>query len=154
DHFAEGENENGKDRAKDGGLKGKDQPGKRSDKRPKDNALERGELANQVVDEHGEADDGEAVGDEDKLDVGARADVAMNVAGKRDVLLPEDNPVAGEDQQKKHEFWIAENGQEIFQRFRNAGWRSIAEFFRFAEENQDGEEHQEDAESRHAKNIF
>ena len=78
----------------------------------------------------------------------------MNVAGKRDVLLPEDNPVAGEDQQKKHEFWIAENGQEILQRFRNAGWRSIADFFRFAEENQDGEEHQEDAESSHAKNIF
>src|SRR5207237_6736374 len=133
---------------------GENQPGKRSDKRTENDALKCGHLANQVVDEHGEADDGEAVGDEDEFDVGARVDIAVNVAGKRDVLLPEDNPVAGEEQQKEHEFWIAENGQEILQRFRNAGWRSIADFFRFAEEKQDGEEHQENAEGGDGKEMY
>ena len=116
-HFAKREDENGEDRPEDGGVKRQDQPGERSDERAENHALECGHLANQVVDEHGEANDGEPIGDEDELDIGAGPDVAVNVAGERDVLLPENNPVAGEDQQKEHEFRVAENGQKIFQRF-------------------------------------
>src|SRR6266702_2764852 len=89
--------------------------------------MESGDAANQVVDQQRETDDRDAVGDEDKLDVGIRADVAVDVAWEGNVLLPENDPVAGENQQKQHESGIGQNSQEIAQRFGNAGRGAVGD---------------------------
>src|SRR6266581_4507330 len=112
--------------------------------------MESGDAANQVVDQQRETDDRDAVGDEDKLDVGIRADVAV----EGNVLLPENDPVAGENQQKQHESGIGQNSQEIAQRFGNAGRGAVAGALGLAEEEENREEHGEDAEGGNAKYVF
>src|SRR6266699_1700030 len=116
--------------------------------------MESGDAANQVVDQQRETDDREAVGDEDKLDVGIGADIAVDVTREGDVLLAENDPVAGENQQKQHESGVGQNGQEIAQRFGNAGRGAVAGALRLAEEEENREEHGEDAESRNAKYVL
>src|SRR6266566_9983550 len=116
--------------------------------------MESGDAANQVVDQQRETDDRDAVGDEDKLDVGIGADVAVDVAGEGNVLLPENDPVAGENQQKQHESGIGENSQEIAERFGNAGRGAVAGAVGLAEEEENREEHGEDAEGGNAKYVF
>src|SRR6266571_6911598 len=116
--------------------------------------MESGDAANQVVDQQRETDDSDAVGDEDELDVGIRADVAVDVAWEGNVLLPENDPVTGKNQQKQHEFGVGQNGQEIAQRFGNAGRGAVAGALGLAEEEENREEHSEDAEGGNAKYVL
>src|SRR6266851_6603705 len=116
--------------------------------------MESGDAANQVVDQQRETDDRDAVGDEDQLDVGIGADIAVNVAWEGDVLLPENDPVTGKNQQKQHEFGVGQNSEEIAQRFGNAGRGAVAGALGLAEEEENREEHGEDAEGSNAKYVF
>ncbi len=47
-----------------------------------------------------QADDSQSISNKDHLNVSIRIDVAVNVAGQADVLLPKHNPVPGEDHQE------------------------------------------------------
>ena len=49
--------------------------------------------------------------------------MAVNVTGQRNELLPVDNPVARENQQKQHELRIANHYRKIVKRARNTGSR-------------------------------
>src|SRR5439155_1488063 len=115
---------------------------------------ERRNFASQVVDQNSEADDRETIGNKDEFDVGAGIDIAVDVAGKRDVLLPKDDPVARKDEQEKHEPRIGEHGYEIPKRFGNAGSGSIVNLAGLAEEKQNHEKHGKDTEGGHTKDVF
>src|SRR6266571_129627 len=153
-HFAKSEDQDGENRAENRGLKSQDKPGERGDESSEDHGMESGDLADQVVDQKREADDGEAVGNQDQLDVGPGADIAVDVTGEGDVLLPEDNPIAGEDQKEEHELWVGEHGEKIPERFGNARRGAVAAAFGLAEEDEHGEEHGENAEGGDAEDIF
>ena len=68
-----------------------------------------GNFAGQEIHCQGETDYRQPIGNQNVLDIGVRIDVAVNVAGQADVLLPEHDPVAGEEHQKPHE--AADPGQ-------------------------------------------
>src|SRR5579863_2519597 len=154
DDFAESENEDRNVASENGGMEGEDQPGKRSDKRTDDDGGEGGNSARQKIDEQGESDDGDCVGGENPFDTGVGVDVGVHVAGQADVLLPVDDPVAGEDQQEKHEAGIAEHDEEIAERARDAGGGLVGGALWFTEEEQDEEKHREDAERGDAEDRF
>src|SRR5256885_1746919 len=111
-------------------------------------------FANDVIPEQRKADDHGAIGNENAFDARMRIDVAVNVAGQRSVLLPENNPIAGKNKQKEHEAWIRSDGQKISRGLHQAGRRVVHGGFGLAKEQQHDEEHQKDAESRDTKDIF
>ena len=107
-----------------------------------------------IIDEQSEGDDGGCVGDENPFDAGVGVDVGVHVAGQADVLLPVDDPVAGEDQQEKHELGIAEHDEKIAERARDGGGGLVGGALWFAEEKQDEKEHRENAERGDAEDGF
>ena len=74
--------------------------------------------------------------------------------GAGDVLLPVDDPVAGEDQQEEHEVGIAEDDEKIAERARDGGGGLVGGALWFAEEKQDEKEHRENAERGDAEDGF
>src|ERR1700674_588459 len=152
--FAEGQDKNRENRAEHCGLKSNDEPSERRDERSENDRLKSRDLADQIIHDQSERDDDQGIGDQHELDIGTGADVAMDIAGERDELLPENDPIASEDEEKQHEFRVGQHGEEISQRRRHA-WRVFVDFaLWFAEEKQDGEEHGKDAEGGDAEDVF
>ncbi len=107
-----------------------------------------------VRDDHLKADYAECVSDEDAFDICVRVNVAVNVEGQGNVLLPVDDPESRKNYQEKHEARVGDDGEKISRGGGDAGRRSVGGFFRFAKKKQDAEEHQQHAERGDAKNIF
>ena len=78
----------------------------------------------------------------------------MDVNGKDNELLPEDDPVAGEDQQKDHEARVGDDGPKVFCCFLQAGGLYFIGALWLFEEQQHGKKHQEHAQGGHAEYIF
>jgi len=152
--FAHGKNNDGSDAGPERANVRQDEPGKRSDERAEDDGAEGRDFLSEIVHEDREADHAEAVGDEDKFDVGAGVDVGVNITGKGDVLLPENDPITREDEQEGHEFGISGDSEEVAERGANAGSRGAHGLFRFAEEKEDGEKHKKNAERGDAEDVF
>ena len=105
----------------------------------------------QKSNQHGEADDYDGVGCQNSCGIRIGIDVRRDVKRQSDELLPEDDPVAGEDEEKKHESRVGKHGQEITANLRETGRLTIAGAAWFFEEEQHDEEHQEHAECGDAK---
>src|ERR1700684_3831421 len=144
--FAEGEHEDGDVAGEHGGMEGENQPGERRNQRADDDGAEGGDAARQIIDEQSGGDYGGYCGYENPFDSGVGVDVGVDVAGQADVLLPVDDPIAGEDQQEEHEAGIAEHDEKIAERARDGGGGLVGGALWFAEEKKDEEEHREDAE--------
>src|SRR5579871_1994582 len=78
----------------------------------------------------------------------------MHVHRKNDELLPVNDPIAGKDQQKKHEPGVGEHCAKVFCGLTQAGSLDFTRAAGFTEENQHGEEHSEHAYRRDAENIL
>src|ERR1017187_5866100 len=78
----------------------------------------------------------------------------MNVERQRDVLLPVHNPEARKDQEKKNEPEIGDDRTKITSGLGYGGRLLSIRAPRFAEKNEHGENHQQNAKRRHSKNIF
>src|ERR1019366_4385508 len=96
DDLAQRQDKQREDCPPDRRSKGKDQPRNRRDQGAQDYSLKRWYLARQEIYREGETDHSQPVGNQNDLDVSVRVDVAVNVAGQADVLLPEHNPVTRE----------------------------------------------------------
>src|SRR3984893_4089672 len=104
--FAEGENENGEHGSPVAGPQSKDQPGKSGNESAENHRPKRRDLSNKVIPGQSEADHNRSVNAQDAFNTSIRVNEVMDVAGQQGELLPENDPVAREDQQKKHELGI------------------------------------------------
>src|SRR5260370_457464 len=75
----------------------------------------------------------------------------VDIERQRNKFLAIDDPVAGKNQQERHEFGIAEHLDEIAQRLGDARGISLSGAPRFLEEHEHDEKHQKNAQRRHAE---
>src|SRR5213076_619515 len=104
--FAQRKDQDGEHRSGNSRAIRNDEPGHGRHQRSKNHRMKRRNSAQQVIYKKRESDDREAIGNQDDLHVGVRVDIALNVTRKRDILLPKNDPVARENEQKQHELWI------------------------------------------------
>src|SRR6266404_9772843 len=101
--FAEGENKNGEHGSPVAGPQTKNQPGQSGNESAENHGAKRRDLSNEVIPGQSEANHNGGVEAQDTFNTSIRVNEVVDVAGQQSELLPENDPVARENQQKKHE---------------------------------------------------
>src|ERR1700686_3196045 len=152
--FAESKNEYREYGSPIAGPERQDQPRERGNQCAENHSSKRRGLSDEGIPKQRKADYYGSVDAQDTLDASIGVNEFVNVAGEGRELLPEDDPVTGEDQEKQHEPRIGEDGEEIFRGDSDGRSGGGALTFWFAKKEQDEEDHGEDTESGDAKNIL
>ncbi len=153
--FAEGENENREHGSPVTGPQSKDQPGQSGNEGAENHGTKRRDLLNEVIPGESKANHDGGVDAEDAFHASVGIDEVVDIAGQQRELLPENDPVAGEDQKKQHEPGIGKHGEKVLSGD-SERWRRRRRGLRlgFPEKEQDEENHGKDAEGSDAKDIF
>ena len=121
---------------------------------PRMTAWNGGIFAGEIVHDEGEAHNDGSIGDEDELDVGVGIHVGVNEARQAGVLLPENDPVASEDQQEDKKSRRPDNGAKVAHDLEHTRGGFVAGFSGIAKEKKDKKKHGENAERGNSKNSF